>query len=107
MHLCRKCGLPLSFKRIQKGKLCPTNPDGSDHWDLCRTTWLRNMRPEERAAYDLADAAMRAPRPTWGEGITHVYCDDRIPPWDESLGEFRHFTDAEKVAGIVCQPVDR
>jgi hypothetical protein len=35
---CRKCGLPIAFKMLESGKLCPTNPDGGDHWDLCRET---------------------------------------------------------------------
>lgn len=33
---CYKCGLPLAFKKLPSGKWYPTNPDGSDHWDLCR-----------------------------------------------------------------------
>lgn len=33
--LCNKCNLPITFKKLASGKLCPTNPDGSDHWDDC------------------------------------------------------------------------
>lgn len=39
---CKKCGLPLAWKTLPSGKWCPTNPDGSDHWDLCSAT--RNAR---------------------------------------------------------------
>ena len=35
---CKKCGLPLAWKTLENGKWCPTNPDGSDHWDLCSAT---------------------------------------------------------------------
>lgn len=42
MSQCQKCGLPLKFeKREGKGgvvKWFPVNPDGSEHWDLCKTT---------------------------------------------------------------------
>jgi len=34
--VCRKCGLEIKFKKLDNGKWCPTNPDGSDHWDKCR-----------------------------------------------------------------------
>lgn len=33
---CGKCGEPLAFYRLPNGKACPCNPDGTDHWDLCR-----------------------------------------------------------------------
>jgi hypothetical protein len=33
---CGDCGLPLAFYRLPNGKACPCNPDGTDHWDLCR-----------------------------------------------------------------------
>ena len=36
MSTCRKCGQPLAFKRNENGKMVPTNPDGSDHFDICR-----------------------------------------------------------------------
>lgn len=37
MSKCKDCGLPLAFTKIN-GKQFPTNPDGSDHWDLCSQT---------------------------------------------------------------------
>jgi hypothetical protein len=45
---CRKCGLPIAFKKLSSGKYCPTNPDGSDHFDLCRET-IRGGRPFDPA----------------------------------------------------------
>jgi hypothetical protein len=73
---------------------------------LCRETQFKNMTAGERKAYHAAQAAMRAPRRTNGRNLTHVYSNgDEVPPWDESLGEFRDFTDSEKLAGIVCEPV--
>jgi hypothetical protein len=35
---CNKCGLPISFKKSSNGKWIPTNPDSSEHWDLCKAT---------------------------------------------------------------------
>jgi len=34
--LCEKCNLALAFTQLENGKWRPCNPDGSDHWDLCR-----------------------------------------------------------------------
>lgn len=45
--LCKKCGLPIAFKKLANGKFCPINPDGSDHWDLCKQT-VRGARPFDR-----------------------------------------------------------
>jgi hypothetical protein len=64
------------------------------------------MSQWERDEYQAKQAAMRAPRRTNGRDLTHVYTNgDEVPPWDESLSEFRDFTDSEKLAGIVCEPV--
>jgi len=41
---CNKCGLPIAFKKLASGKYCPTNPDGSDHFDECREA-QRGGRP--------------------------------------------------------------
>jgi len=35
-RLCNKCHLPIAFRQLPSGKWCPTNPDGSDHWDDCK-----------------------------------------------------------------------
>lgn len=102
---CRKCGLPLGFKKLENGRWCPINPDGSDHWDLCRDTQYKNMSQRERDAYRARQASMMAPRKTNGRNLTHVYANEAVPPWDESLGMFRDFTDAEMLAGIVCEAV--
>jgi len=34
-RFCLKCGSKLGFRK-RKGQWEPCNPDGSDHWDLCR-----------------------------------------------------------------------
>jgi hypothetical protein len=34
--VCEKCDLPLAFIELASGKWRPCNPDGSDHWDVCR-----------------------------------------------------------------------
>lgn len=35
-RICEKCGFPIKFKKLENGKWCPTNIDGSDHWDACK-----------------------------------------------------------------------
>ena len=44
MSVCRKCGLPLAFKRNARGKLVPTNTDGSDHFDICRKVQFEKVK---------------------------------------------------------------
>ena len=82
MRNCSKCGLPLAFKTLPSGKLCPTNPDGSDHWDICRATRLASMSQAERTV-DRRDAEAMRPVITGGH-LTNLY-SGTIPPWDESL----------------------
>ncbi len=35
MPNCNLCGYPIAFARLANGKLCPTEPDGSSHFDKC------------------------------------------------------------------------
>ena len=35
---CKKCGLKIKFKMLDSGKHYPVNPDGSDHFDICKET---------------------------------------------------------------------
>lgn len=43
--MCEKCQEPIAFYKITSGKAagkwCPCNPDGSDHWDLCREVAIK------------------------------------------------------------------
>ena len=97
---CQKCGLPLAFKKLPSGRWCPTNVDGSDHWDICRETMLAAMSPEQRAALQRRDAD-RA-RGVWTGTAKRVYAGS-VPPWDESLGSFREFTADELASGMTAK----
>lgn len=44
---CEKCDRPLAFKRLESGKWCPCEFDGSDHWDICRETQVKLGRLSE------------------------------------------------------------
>jgi hypothetical protein len=91
MAICKKCGGPIGWKRLANGKWCPTEPNGGEHWDECRRR-LRAGRPPD-------------PKPaliTRGHS-THFWIGME-PPWDESLGGYRDFTDIEKIAREVCAP---
>lgn len=41
---CKKCGEPIAFKKLENGRLCPTNVDGSDHFDRCRQMQFEQTR---------------------------------------------------------------
>jgi hypothetical protein len=99
LAICRKCRHPIKFiQRDFKGvlKYMPVNPDGTEHWDICRgivrtPEWATRRIAEEEADYPSG----------WRGKAKYVYIGD-VPPWDESLGEFRKFTPAEIATGQVC-----
>lgn len=73
MSQCRKCGGELGWKRQAFSgvlKWVPTNPDGSDHWDLCRERQNQQMTTAQRQRQRMRDA--KACPPFWtipdGEG---------------------------------------
>lgn len=107
MSECRKCGLPLKFirKTGRHGELkwWPVNPDGSDHFDRCSEITNRlNGYVNGDGTPNLKRMAEAHP-PAWtGLKVKHVYCGE-VPPWDESLGEFREFTPEEISTGVVCR----
>ena len=89
MAICTKCGSPLKFRQMASGRWCPRNPDGTDHWDLCKALQSKaGGRPK---------VVFHAR--TGGNGF--VWCGD-MPPWHTSLGDFREYTDAEMQAQEVC-----
>lgn len=73
---CEKCDLPIAFKETPSGAWCPCNPDGSDHFDVCRLTQFVNAdRPVCVGMLTL----MTVPK-----GKTPVM-DETLPPWDDSI----------------------
>jgi hypothetical protein len=105
---CQACGLLLAFiRKPGKGgvlKWFPVNPDGTDHWDVCAQVRRRGsgmIRAD--GSVDFTKTRLTHP-PRTTAGPKYVYRGD-VPPWDESLGDFRDFTAEEIAAGIVCEPV--
>lgn len=99
---CSKCGKPISF--VQKSyrgfmKWCPVNLDGSEHWDACRGI----VRTPEWRDRRMAEEAAEFPCRGFKGAVTHIYCGS-VPPWDESFGAFRFFTEAEITEGAICRP---
>jgi hypothetical protein len=102
VNLCRKCGKPIAFVQREYAtglKWCPVNPDGTEHWDICRGI----VRTPEWTARRIAEEERDYPS-GWRGKSKHVYCGD-VPPWDESLGTFRRFTPTEMKAQHVCRRV--
>lgn len=75
--LCQKCGEPISFKRLDNGKWCPTNPDGTDHFDQCKRVALR------KAGKKMLVRELR--HMTVPLGRMPVVENTDVPPWDESI----------------------
>lgn len=51
MPACNKCGLLIIFKKVGK-KWHPTNPDGSDHYDMCKETMTDKLIKESKPFAD-------------------------------------------------------
>ena len=90
MTECRRCGLRIRFERRGE-KWWPVNLDGSSHWDLCKQERRRIAPPSQK------------PGRVGYTQNTHFWIGAE-PPWDELLGEYRDFTDAEKTTREVCAP---
>ena len=82
MTTCRKCGLPIRFKWKDE-KWHPTNPDGSDHWDDCKTV------ERQRSGLILADGSLdwerierEHPTVTTHPPTGTVLYEGAEPPWD-------------------------
>jgi hypothetical protein len=73
---CKKCGSAIEFKKNANGKLYPTNPDGTAHWDLCKQRTRANGRLPTKPAVITKSSH------------TVFYESDTVPPWDDSLGDF-------------------
>lgn len=70
---CAKCGLELGFKLLPSGKYCPTNADGTDHFDICRLTQFLNAKRDVCVGMT---TTMTVPTRK-----LDYYAGD-IPPWD-------------------------
>jgi hypothetical protein len=65
---------------------------GSDYWDACQATTRRSE-----------GTVVKFHGRTSGSGDAFMWCGD-VPPWHESLGDYRPYTDAEKLAGRLLTP---
>lgn len=83
---CYKCKELVQWRKLPSGKVCPENLDGSDHWDICREKRLQHD-PAFRAKIATLDKEREKPITTYSK-YDKLY-EGTIPPWDESLGEFR------------------
>lgn len=95
---CRKCGAVIIFRRKpgRGGELkwWPCNPDGSNHFETCHPPYTEAMRAEGQRRHP----PVKIPCRTRGA----YFWTGPVPPWDESLGAYREFTEAEKAEGLVC-----
>jgi hypothetical protein len=107
--LCDRCGRALAFKQLSSGKWAPCDPDGSDHYDACKQVQRKAMgliNADGTVNWERLEALKPAGRSRMSKQITHVWSGE-MPPWDESLGEYRNFTVAEMAAETICVPIER
>lgn len=106
--LCDACQRPLAFRLLPSGKWCPCDPDGSDHWDRCKQIQRKAMgllNDDGTVNWGRLETLKPAGWSRRASDITHVWSAD-LPPWDESLGEYRNFTLQEMAEQIVCSPIE-
>ncbi len=87
MSKCNRCKSEITWDR--KGvKWIPINPDGTVHWELCKSITRKNE-------------GARVEHFGRKGGSGYVWCGE-VAPWDESLGDYRDYMDAEIQAREVC-----
>lgn len=83
---CRKCGLPLKFvEREHNGtrKLTPINPDGTDHWPICRQKQLPPKPVEPPPTCDCKSPAPELHRCSANNAVTWQCgnCNRKLTKW--------------------------
>ncbi len=102
---CKRCGGPITFKQRPNGKLQPVELDGSEHWDTCkRRQRIASGLLNSDGSVNIKALERRKPAgKTAPTRATHVWACSDIPPWDDSLGTYRDFSEEEKAAGEICR----
>jgi hypothetical protein len=73
---CEKCGSPLAFRKLESGKWCPCNVDGSDHWDDCSEAQAKGTYGIKRII-----VTERFMGVTYPNHDRPLYSGE-LPPWD-------------------------
>lgn len=86
---CGDCGGLLAFYKLDNGKYCPCNPDGSDHWDDCREAQVKGTYGIKRTFRCFISGAKTR---SYAKGFKHLKVDGKKiepsyyagekPPWD-------------------------
>lgn len=92
--LCEKCGEPLAFRKLDNGKWSPMNPDGSDHWDICKRIALK------KAGKKLLVHELRYMTVPLGK---MPLIESEVPPWDESIVEDWSWCKGYRTIGVRVQ----
>lgn len=96
MATCRECGQPIAWKALPSGKYCPTELDGSDHFDKCSKVRFDRIKRDGTAFETAREAGYRvgtkvkftrlSSKPIRGKHYVPHTCTHatpcEIPPWD-------------------------
>ena len=90
---CKDCGAKLGFYKNERGNTVPCNPDGTDHWDLCRDRRYAlakqgkhiNNRREE--AYYGPKGRFAVRESAYGKKKSLPACRGCVLPWEEPCAE--------------------
>lgn len=92
-RICAKCGAPLAFYRNERSRIVPCNPDGSDHWDLCRERRYTEAK-EGKHVNNKREEAYYSKRGRFAVRETAKHrrkklppCKDCVLPWEEPCAE--------------------
>ena len=92
MAECKKCKGEIKWGKNQNDKWIPLNPDGSTHWEACKTVRRKGMTWKPGKG--------KITKPQVGPGKTGWFYNDYpefdehgqyIPPWAERLDSLADF----------------
>ena len=85
--ICNKCGCAIEFRQNENMNWYPVNMDGSIHFPICRR--FKNKKSSKNN---------HSPKPKRSKTVVRTIYRGSVPPWDESLGEFKFSTKQDEIA---------
>ena len=86
---CEACGAPLGFYKNTRGKMVPCNPDGTDHWDVCRDRRYavakqgKHINNKREEAYYGPNGRFAVRESAYGKRKARSACKGCVLPWEE------------------------
>ena len=95
MSVCKQCGYPVIWVKIEGRWHCHNESDGADHWDLCsKVRWEKTkatgIRFDSKAAAGYANSVhgtkferLNAKVKRGSRFKRHILCRECVPAWED------------------------